>query len=69
MLHYIFVIVIQNKVIFLGGNRAGIQKHLIYVDDDDGQNGGKSFFRVGHLFFSKERNILAFFSVLHKRTE
>ena len=27
------------------------------------------YFRVGHPFFSKERNDLAFFSVLYKRTE
>ena len=27
------------------------------------------FTRVGHPFFSKERNVLAFFSVLYKRTE
>ena len=30
---------------------------------------GRRNYRVGHPFFSKERNFLAFFSVLYKRTE
>ena len=33
------------------------------------RGGFDDFRRVGHSFFSKERNILAFFTILYKRTE